>query len=234
MLVDMHTHVLPSVDDGSKSVAESIAMLRMEARQHIDCVVATPHFYARYDRPEEFFARRKASMATLREELLKHPDLPEVKLGAEVYFFPGMSESAVLQDLAIEGGNCVLVEMPMSTWTDQMYRELEGIYAKQGLIPVIAHLDRYIKPFRAMGVLRKLEELPVLVQANASFFLQRSTINMAMRMLRRNQIHLLGSDCHNMAHRKPYLGEAVGLIHQRLGSEIMKQIAENQDIVFRR
>ena len=234
MLVDMHTHVLPSVDDGSKSVAESIAMLRMEARQHIDCVVATPHFYARYDRPEEFFARREASMATLREELLKHPDLPEVKLGAEVYFFPGMSESAVLQDLAIEGGNCVLVEMPMSTWTDQMYRELEGIYAKQGLIPVIAHLDRYIKPFRAMGVLRKLEELPVLVQANASFFLQRSTTNMAMRMLRRNQIHLLGSDCHNMAHRKPYLGEAVGLIHQRLGSEIMKQIAENQDIVFRR
>lgn len=234
MLVDMHTHVLPSVDDGSKSVAESIAMLRMEARQHIDCVVATPHFYARYDRPEEFFTRREASMATLREELLKHPDLPEVKLGAEVYFFPGMSESAVLQDLAIEGGNCVLVEMPMSTWTDQMYRELEGIYAKQGLIPVIAHLDRYIKPFRAMGVLRKLEELPVLVQANASFFIQRSTTNMAMRMLRRNQIHLLGSDCHNMAHRKPYLGEAVGLIHQRLGSEIMKQIAENQDIVFRR
>ena len=233
MLVDMHTHVLPGVDDGSKSVEESIAMLRMEARQNIDCVVATPHFYARYDRPEEFFARREAAMATLREELLKHPDLPEVKLGAEVYFFPGMSESTVLQDLAIEGGNCVLVELPMGTWTDQMYRELEGIYAKQGLIPIIAHLDRYIKPFRATGVLRKLEELPVLVQANANFFLQRSTTNMAMRMLRRNQIHLLGSDCHNLVHRKPYLGEAVELIRHRLGSEIMKQIAENQDIVFR-
>lgn len=232
MLIDIHTHVLPNIDDGSASAEESVAMLRQEAQRGIGCVVATPHFYARYDKPEEFFRRRAASMEALKAEMVKHPDLPEVKLGAEVYFFPGMSDSNVLQRLAIDGGRCVLVEMPMGSWTDRMYQELADIRAKQDLIPIVAHIDRYINRFRAPGVLRRLEELPVLIQANASFFLRRSTANMALRMLRRNQIHLLGSDCHNMQSRPPQLAEAAELISQRLGDTALDQIQENQEYVF--
>lgn len=232
MLIDMHTHVLPGIDDGSASVAESIAMLRQEAKQNIGCVLATPHFYARYDKPETFFARREAAMEALMKEMANHPDLPEVRLGAEVYYFPGMSDSNVLQRLAIDGKRCILIEMPMGPWTDRMYQELVDIRAKQDLIPVVAHIDRYISPLRTFGIPRRLEKLPVLVQANASFFLRRSTANMALRMLRSNQIHLLGSDCHNMEKRPPCLGEAEELIRQRLGDAALEQIRENQDFVF--
>ena len=58
-LTDFHSHILPGVDDGSTSVEESIAMLRMLSRQGVSHVVATPHFYPNYDDPEQFLRRRK-------------------------------------------------------------------------------------------------------------------------------------------------------------------------------
>ena len=57
-VTDFHSHVLPGVDDGSASVEESLAMLRLAAQQGIRRVVATPHFYPRYDDLERFLERR--------------------------------------------------------------------------------------------------------------------------------------------------------------------------------
>ena len=58
-IIDFHSHVLPGIDDGSKSVEQSIAMLKREAEQGITHVVATPHFYPQEDRPEKFLRRRE-------------------------------------------------------------------------------------------------------------------------------------------------------------------------------
>ena len=232
MIVDMHSHVLANVDDGSSSLAESVAMLRLEAQQNISRVVATPHFYARHDTPERFLRRREEAYRKLAEELKNHPGCPEVKLGAEVYFFSGMSHVDSLKLLTIDGKRCILLEMPQPPWTDKMYREIAEIREKLDIIPVIAHVDRYIGRFRTFGIPEKLEELPVLVQANARFFLQRSTRGMAMRMLQKNQIHLLGSDCHNLEERKPRLGEALSVIEAGLGAAALEQIRDYQDLVF--
>lgn len=231
MIADMHSHVLPGMDDGSASAEESIAMLRQTAAQGIGTIVATPHFYARHDTPEAFFTRRERAERCLREEMQKFAGLPEVKLGAEVHFFHGMSESDVLQRLTIGGKRCILIEMPQSPWTDRMYGELADIRSKQGLIPIVAHVDRYIGRFRTFGIPERLEALPVLVQANAEFFLDRFTAPLALRMLRREQIHLLGSDCHNMGKRPPRLGEAVGKIRHSLGQSALDRIESYQHSV---
>jgi protein-tyrosine phosphatase len=66
--------------------------------------------------------------------------------------------------------------------------------------------------------------MPVLVQANASFFLHGTTRGMAMRMLKRGQIHLLGSDCHNLKERSPRLGEAVEVIRSRFGDRMLARL----------
>ena len=223
-MIDFHSHILPGIDDGSSSVAESIAMLRMEAEQGITHVVATPHFYPNYDAPEEFLLRRARAAKTLLLEMQKYPGLPHITLGAEVYFFPGMSDSEVIPRLTIGQKGGILIEMPQSPWTQSMYRELEQIWLKWKIAPIIAHVDRYIAPFRTHGIPEQLAELPVLVQANAGFFLHRNTAGMAMRMLRSGQIHLLGSDCHNMETRKPNLGPALDRIRGRLGDGILEQI----------
>ena len=223
-MIDFHSHILPGVDDGSRSVEESIAMLRLAGEQGIRRVVATPHFYPRYDRPEAFLERRARAEEALRREMEKHPGLPCVSIGAEVHFFRGMSDSEILPQLTIRGKSCILIEMTPGPWPEDIYRELAGIWEKRGITPIIAHIDRYIGPFRTYGIPRRLEELPVLVQANADFFLERSTAGMAMRMLKADQIQLLGSDCHNMAFRKPNLGPALGAIEKRLGREALDRI----------
>lgn len=223
-VIDLHSHVLPGIDDGSASLEESIAMLKMEAKQGIRHVVATPHFYAQHDTPEHFLSCRREAELRLREEMEKHSGLPRLSIGAEVHYFPGMSDSDVVAELAIGRTNCVLLEMPQSPWTDRMYREVEDIQVKQGVTPIIAHVDRYIGPFRTYGIPEKLEQLPVLVQANASFFLQPRTGRMALKMLRKDQIQLLGSDCHNLTTRAPNLGAAVEKIKGHLGNAAIEQI----------
>lgn len=227
-IIDFHSHVLPGIDDGSHSLEESIAMLRMEAEQGVSHVIATPHFYPRHDTPEDFLRKRREAEDLLREEMRKHSDLPALSVGAEVYYFPGISNSEAMAELTIDHKKCILIEMPTPPWSDAMYRELEGLYTKQGLIPIVAHVDRYIGRFRTFGIPQRLAELPVLVQANAEFFLQKSTSAMAFRMLKRNGIHLLGSDCHNLDSRKPNLRAALELIECRMGSAPLAAIQESQ------
>ena len=228
---DFHSHVLPGVDDGSQSVKESLKMLSMEADQGIRRVIATPHFYANHDTPERFLKRREAACACLREAMAARTELPQIIPGAEVYYFAGMSESDVLPALAIGGSRFLLLEMPQGPWTPSMYREMEAIYVRQGITPIIAHVDRYISPFRTQGIPKRLAELPVLVQANAEFFLNRYTSGMALRMLQRESIHLLGSDCHDLKSRKPNLGAALKQIEDRLGKRALSRIREYEDMI---
>lgn len=222
--VDFHSHILPGIDDGSKTAEESIAMLTMAAEQGIRCVVATPHFYPGYDRPERFLENRARAEAELREAMKDRQNLPEVIVGAEVYFFRGISQSELLPELTIQGKRCILLEMPPAPWSEDIYRELEEIWNKWGVTPIIAHIDRYIAPFRTDGIPERLSRLPVLVQANAEFFLGKFTGPMALRMLKKDQIQLLGSDCHNLTSRKPNLGQALEKIRQKLGQETVDEI----------
>ena len=231
-VIDFHSHILPGIDDGSASLEESIALLQMEKQQGIDCVIATPHFYAQHDTPERFLDRRTQAEEMLRNEMSRYSNLPELKIGAEVYFFKGISDSDAISELTIDSKRCILIEMPVSPWEESVYRELEGLYVKRGMIPIIAHIDRYITRFRTFGIPKRLSELPVMVQANAEFFLNRSTSSMALRMLKNDGIHLLGSDCHNLRSRKPNLGEAVRLVERRLGEEVIDRInSYEQDIL---
>ena len=231
-VTDFHSHILPNVDDGSRSVEESIALLRREAAQGIRRVVATPHFYAHHDAPERFFRRREAAWNRLREAMEAEPELPKVELAAEVHFFSGMSDSEVISQLTFPGKKYMLLEMPPAPWGESMYREMEAIYVKRGITPVIAHIDRYIAPLRTHGIPRRLAELPVLVQANGEFFLRRSTSHMALRMLREVRIHLLGSDCHDLQSRTPNLGAALELIVQRLGPSALREIHSCEKMIF--
>jgi protein-tyrosine phosphatase len=224
MVTDFHSHILPGLDDGSSSIEMSIEMLKAEAAQGVTHVVATPHFYPQSDSPERFLEKRARAEERLRQEMAKHEGMPQLTVGAEVYYFGAISESDILPGLTIGENRCILIEMPNMVWSDGMYRELAGIYEKQGLVPIIAHVDRYISPFHMNGIPEKLEELPVYVQANAASFLRWNTRHMMLRLLRHGQIHLLGSDCHDMGDRSPNLSDAVKQIRKSLGEEAIEHI----------
>ena len=113
-----------------------------------------------------------------------------------------------------------------------MYRELENIRINHGLIPVIAHIDRYITPARQHGIPAALENMDVLVQANAGFFLNWHTRRLAVKLLQRDGIHLLGSDCHDLIDRPPNLDRAVAAIDRKLGKAPLERIEEYEAYIL--
>lgn len=233
MFTDFHSHILPGIDDGSSSVEESIKLLEISAEQGIERIVATPHFYANHDSPELFLERRAKAKALLEEATENREDLPEIEIGAEVHFFRGISDSEFLPELTITNKRFILIEMPDSDWTDGMYSELESIYYQRGITPIIAHMDRYIAPLRTKKIPEKLAKLPVLVQANASFFLRGGlTTKLALKLLKEDKIQLLGSDCHNLTKRPPQLGLAAEIIEKKLGKEFLERIERYGENVF--
>ena len=84
-MIDLHSHILPGMDDGSKNPEESAALLRMLQQQGVTTLAATPHFYAR-ETPEAFLKRRQEAVAKL--PIME--DGPRMLLGAEVAYFSGM------------------------------------------------------------------------------------------------------------------------------------------------
>ena len=115
---------------------------------------------------------------------------------------------------------------------EEYYRELEDIRRKWDVVPIIAHIDRYIRPFHTFRIPERLAQLPVLVQANAEFFLQRPTERLARKLLKKGQIHLLGTDCHNLTSRKPNLGPAIDAIRQKLGDPVLEKLSNYESIIF--
>ena len=223
-VVDFHTHILPGIDDGSKTSEESVAMLQMEAQQGIEHVVLTPHFYAEKESLPHFLERRSRAIERLDAAMVGIEGVPELSVGAEVRIFEGIGNAEFLAKLSISGTKCILIEMPMPPWSDNLLKELERIRYKRNLVPIIAHIDRYISPFRTRGIPETFASLPVLVQASGSFFINRNTRNLALKLLRENKIHLLGSDCHNLDTRMPNLQDAVRIIEEKMSTSRILRI----------
>ena len=223
-VVDFHTHILPCVDDGSHSLEESIEMLKEQSKQGVSRVVATPHFYANHHSPLRFFNKRQEAECRLREAMSAFQDMPKLSVGAEVFFFEGVSDCEFLQEMAVSDTNCVMIEMPMGKWSKRNLQELAEIKYKQGLVPVIAHIDRYIRPFRTNRIPEILSELPVIIQANSSFFIDIFTRRLALKLLKEGKIQLIGSDCHNLDIRPPNISQALDIIEESLGKEAVFKI----------
>ena len=230
-MIDFHSHILPEIDDGSSSINESLELLSLTKQQGISHMVATPHFYASDTNPERFLFARNRSYEKLSEAVINR-SLPKIIPGAEVSYFEGISDCDELKSLKISGTNLIMVEMPMCRWSGRMLSELSAIHEKSGLIPLIAHIDRYIKLLHDKKIINKLSGLPVLIQANASFFIDKRTSRLALSLLSKNKIHLLGSDCHNTVTRRPNLGEAYKIIEGKLGTDALLRINENERLVF--
>lgn len=224
-MIDLHSHILPGIDDGSKSIQESLAMLRESARQGISHVAATPHFYPMENSPEQFLARRNAAAEKLRR--VWQPNFPKLLLGAEIYFFEGISDTQEIEKLRLEGTQLLLVEMPFSPWTDRMISELMAVHERRNVKVVMAHIERYFR-YQPKDIWDNLLARGILMQCNAEFFISWKTRRKARRMLEEGKIHFLGSDSHNMSNRPPRLGEAMALIRvpeqQRLEQNIRRLV----------
>ena len=218
-MIDFHSHILPNIDDGSQSIEESVKLLDMLSQQGVKKVCATPHFIAIEEDPESFFARRQKSVESLKPVL--DETKPQIKLGAEVLYYSGISRLNDISRFCIEGSRLLLLEMPFSSWNEYIVKEVLELSCSGEFQVILAHIERYL-PYQPEETWKKLLEHDVVMQSNASFFLSLRTRRKALKMLRDFRIHLLGSDCHNITSRKPELASARAVIQRKLGEDFLE------------
>jgi len=215
-MIDLHTHILPGMDDGAPDAETALRMLAAEAEQGVRAVALTPHFHRDREHVSDFLARRREAMARLRNALgeREHPHLIP---GAETAWVPGMAEWQELEQLCYENTRILLVELPMTPWHDDMFRQLYAIEGRRGITPMIAHAERYIGTQTGAHFAKLLE---------TGFPLQVSTAPLRRWFGRRRVLELLtafhgvlSTDCHNMTTRPPDMGAAAQVLEKKLGKE---------------
>lgn len=223
-ICDLHGHFLPGMDDGSASVAESLQMLEMAAGQGIGQVFATPHYYP-IETVDEFLERRTRCARQLTDAMEQYgKTLPRIALGAEVAYRQGIGNAEGLEKLCLGNSRYLLLELPFKPWNPSMFRDISSMSNVRGIIPVIAHVERYLN-MQDTKHIRKLMEQDVVFQMNASMLLHWNTRGKAKRMLQSGSVHLLGSDCHNMMTRKPNLGPALEYLKKCKMDGALEQVA---------
>ena len=220
-MIDFHSHILPGVDDGCKSVDESIAALKLLNESGISKVMLTPHYYAKKEDVDEFISRREYAYKLLKKEIDENcSGFPELCLGAEVKFFYGISRCSDIKKLCYENTKCMLLELPFEKWNKSVYSEVRNLQGRQGIIPLIAHFNRYL----AIGnSFNDIISFGCPLQLNAEVFEKMTGKRKWLNFLRKKDI-VLGSDCHNMSNRKPNIDKAIYVISNKLGGEFMCKI----------
>lgn len=222
-MIDFHSHILPEMDDGSKSVEESLQMLARSAQQGITCVALTPHFYAEKDTPQCFLERRAQSYEKLLEANPQNSS--QLLLGAEVEYFLGMHKTQAIPQLRLQGTKYLLLEMPFSKWTRRMLDEVSELNQSREINVVLAHIDRYLS-MQKQGVIESLLSDGIRFQANADCFLNWRKRGKMLRMLDNGYISFLGSDCHNLTDRPPQIGEALEVIGKKIGTDATEMLKQ--------
>ena len=219
--IDLHSHILPQLDDGSDSVEMSLAMLYQMAEQGVDVVCATSHYYAKHSSIPAFCERRAEALERLSAVLTE--DLPWVLPAAEVAYFPRMEEQD-LTPLCIQGTRTLMLEMPFADWTDLQLETVEALVLDCRYDVVLVHPERFCFSKSNRHKLEKLAELPIGLQVNAGSLLRWGTRRLALDLLQMAQYPLLGSDCHNLTSRPPNLKEGRKVVMQKLGEAFLKKI----------
>lgn len=235
MSVDFHTHILPGIDDGSKSTKESIEMIEKELEMGVDTIVATPHFYATHQSVEKFLKERKHSYEKLCKELEKKSKANNIKihLGAEVYYFPGIGKAKEVKKLCIEGTGVILLEMPFCQWTKDHYKDVKDIISHLNLTVVLAHIERFLPFQKDKKYWNKIMELPVYKQINGETFLSLTQRGKWIRYVKKGEKIILGSDCHNLKKRKPNLDKAGQILNKKTGKNILLASDEIADFLIK-
>lgn len=217
---DLHCHVLPGMDDGCRDAEEALRLLEVSWAQGVCGIAATPHYDPR-ESIGQFLARREEAMQKLEEQIGAASQLPQLCLGAEAAYYPGLAYDEDLEFICLGNSRYLLLELPFSAWPSTVLRDIIEMI-RRGITPVIAHVERYF-PSQKGKTMRQLFELDVLLQVNAGALDGIWNGYHARRLLRRGQIDVLASDAHNVTHRPPNLGATAA----RISKGWMKDELEN-------
>lgn len=225
MIVDIHTHVLPFMDDGSQSLEETLDMLKVMEASGINTVIATPHFDISRDDYTKFINKRDVSYKQVLK-LIKDNDINiALEIGSELMYSQNLVNQN-LNDLTLADTDYVLIELSPRREPLRLINTLEEI-ANQGFIVILAHVERYPHILEDSKKVRALHELGVLFQVNAKTVLSKEYENLFGALMKYHFIHFIASDAHDLDKRKPNLAPALMVIESQFGLSEQLKLTDN-------
>lgn len=219
-MVDLHTHILPYLDDGAEDLEITIEMLRSMIDSGVHHVVATPHFNPSSDDLDTFLNNRRQSLDLVLNIVSELSLNIHVYSGAEIM----LSSDIIQMDLSpftIANSDYVLIELS-TQYDDPNLESLLREVLNKGFIPVIAHIERYSYLVNNSQRIVNLIQQGCLMQVNVTGITSNRYPHVKA-MIKKNLIHLVGSDAHNMRSRKPNLN----------GEDIPKEYLRNNNLIIR-
>ncbi len=225
-MTDLHTHILPGIDDGAIDEGVSSEQMKSLLEQGVDKVVFTSHYYGRKRSPKQFLEARADALCRIKDLI---PEGMETYLGAEVHFAAEMAASdESICSMAIGDTRYILAELPFTTaWNKGLWRRLEDFISSTDYIPVIAHVERYDEARKKPALLSELVDMGCLLQVNTQAFLKKEDSAMAFSLLEHGLVHCLGTDTHNMRERAPKYAAAKEAIEEAGLYDRFERIQEN-------
>lgn len=224
-IIDIHSHILPGLDDGSSDMRESIHMLRLAAKQGITQVVATPHYSHSF---------QNTSPDQIRRLCREVQETARRQMNTEILIWPGqeiMYDGDMLNLLAkrsiltIADSRYVLTEFLPSAPYSYIYSAMREI-SLEGYIPILAHAERYIYLCEKDRV-DEIKSQGACIQVNFRRIGGKwydSTTRWCREMLRSQRIDFLGTDMHNIKERRPETGAALEWMKKHLDREYLSKI----------
>lgn len=211
-MTDLHTHILPDMDDGCRTVEESLQLLAAERDQGVDTVVLTPHFYRSREDSHSFLLRRSRSMDLLQKAVTS--DTPALVLGAETAWYASLAEDPNLEKLCLDDQGTLLLELPYTPWPVKMADWLYRFVNDTGLNPILAHVERY-EGLQSPGQVRDVMSMGLPMQMSADAFSSVLRRGKYLRLLRHGQWYI-ASDCHGLTRRPPCMATAAAYVRRKL------------------
>lgn len=226
-MIDIHSHILPEVDDGAKSLEESLEMCRLSAEDGIKVIVATPHAHdSVHTTHDPGFLQLKV------DELNRHlRGSPKVVLGCELRFTHDLVRNILTSKTAptIAGGPYALVEFPHAMVPPGSHRLLFELMNNQ-ITPIIAHPERNQMMMNEPEVFYHMVEMGALGQVDSGSFtgqFGKRVRDAAQLMLENGLLHFIASDCHNTRNRLPGLSTAVTEVTEMVGPEYARAMVDD-------
>lgn len=238
-MIDFHTHILPNIDDGSKSVEETFNLIKEAKSAGFDSIISTSHYIENY---YEVGVKERSEWINALSEALKKENIDmNLYLGNEVYFSENIIQLLNENKIAkMNNSKYMLFEFAMNVKPINVYDVIYEMLQNK-IVPVLAHPERYRFVQQDPSLIYELIDTGVLMQANYASIIgwygEKAEI-LVKKFLESNMISFLGTDVHKQNTIYPRIPEILKKIEDIIGKEKLydlttlnpKRVLQNEDI----
>ncbi len=232
-MTDIHAHILHGIDDGPKTLEDSINLIKKIVGIGVETIAATSHFYPMLEPKECYVSKHLLRLS----EITKQLDDEEIKVkivpGAEVLLDEFLLNQSDLSGICYNGGKHILLELPKKNLDyDESVMLIERVMSYYNVVPVIAHAERYKCLVRNIRNVEYLKDMGCLIQLDSDCFFDRfAQRHFGFHLLKNNLADIVGSDCHNTSTRSSNLHLAYGIIAEKMGNDVVDMLKYNANVI---